>query len=915
MTNRRLSHGRTNHGRPSHGRPSHRRSNHGRTNGCLAWPVHACLAVLIALAGAGAAGAQGDDPSATAANQEARSELELDVQLLVLKSNWSEGQDAEQAAGIQRDLDKVFEGVELPTEVRETLIGQAATIMFPRDFGAVYSNADFQRNLAWWKQHDLIVYQQDSRKATPPQRTDNPGLPGFGGSGPGFGFQSSLALAIRTMRIPEDKIPLSAPQYSPSNPNTSFRNAWNTQITVSEVESYSPAAGGAGAFDPDGGAAAGPSNGPETSLSIEFTISFVQQQVLAYPREQVVNERSLARFTGSYIGEENQTVVIAWPNPSHLASHSPNIPLLVISTKSKASDSDAEKSPEPALTRAERMNKIGIQDSSSGGFNSFRDALAGRRSPRDAPRETTRPKPTDSKPESNEAVDAVALVILQRVKAETVAKRLRELFPDQRDAITVAPESNQLLIGGMPTDKRLEILDALGKLDQAVPQSESDNQPPQNMIGLPTPSRTVTPSELDAARRAYAAAEQAARTLADQLRSPDASPAERKKFAEKLAPQVRTAFQARLDLQRMEAESLRGRLAEIEANLARREALADEICARRVDQLLDDPALRWDAAADLSTVGGSAEATDSANVADVADNGNADTGTAGTGNAEPTDEPSALESTDTIAAGSMFSGEMGGMGPIAESIGEGTPYGYPEEPDQGVYWIEMIASPTPPPNEVSDQPAVALYLNGAAITPDGLIATALPPEDWKQVKFDRISVIVPNHREPQMARMLEIDPTTGAALLKVDVKLSPIHSLATSPLAQHQRLNGLYRADAGSETTLYSTVVNLVADEDGAKLPLRYKFTLQSASRAASDLAGSPLFSSKRLEGIAAHPGLNSSTSTPGANGALPGGEMGYPGGGFGMPGGMGYSNVSLSIIPASVIAKLVEKTEQDKPE
>ncbi|MCA9206343.1 MAG: hypothetical protein KDA59_24995, partial [Planctomycetales bacterium] len=351
----------------------------------------------------------------------------------------------------------------------------------------------------------------------------------------------------------------------------------------------------------------------------EFSIRFFQQQVLAYPREQVVSERSTARFTGSYLAEENQTVVIAWPNSNSLAGFtSRNIPLLIVSTKTKAADSGEAASPEPALTRAERVIELGFRESSSGGFDSFRGALAGRRTPRDAPRgTTTRPKPTDSKPESNEAADAVALVILQRVKAETVAKRLRELFPDQRDAITVAPESNRLLIGEMPTDKRLEILDALGKLDQAPAQSESDSQPPLGPMGLPPLTRTVTPTELTAARQAYAAAEQAAQTLADQLRSPDASPAERKTFAEKLAPQVRAAFQARLNLQRLEAESLRGRLAEIEANLARRETLADEVCVRRVDQLLDDPALRWDSAADLSTVGGSAEATDSANVADV----------------------------------------------------------------------------------------------------------------------------------------------------------------------------------------------------------------------------------------------------------------------------------------------------------
>ncbi|MCA9221155.1 MAG: hypothetical protein KDA71_12565, partial [Planctomycetales bacterium] len=679
-------------------------TNCGTTNGrmkqCRAWRTHACVAVLLALAGAGVASAQGDEPDATAASGEAKSELELDVQLLVLKSNWSDVQDAEQAAGIQRDLEKVFEGVDLPAEVRETLIGQAATIMFPRDFGAVYSNADFQRNLAWWKQHDLIVYQQDSQKATLPQSSDSGLPPGLGESSPEFGDQSSQAFAIRTMRIPEEKIPIRAPQFSPSNSNMTLRSAWDIQTTARNVESYTLAAGGMG---PDGSAGAEPTSKPKTSPSIEFTIRLVQQEVLSYPREQVVGERSLARFTGGYIGEENRTVVIAWPNSSVLASESRNMPLLVISTKTNGADSEEAKSLEPALTRAERLNKLGIRETFSGNFNSYQDALAGRRTPRDAPRgTTTRPKPTDSKPESNEAADAVALVILQRVKAETVAKRLRELFPDQRDAITVAPESNRLLIGEMPTDKRLEILDALGKLDQAPAQSESDSQPPLGPMGLPPLTRTVTPTELTAARQAYAAAEQAAQTLADQLRSPDASPAERKTFAEKLAPQVRAAFQARLNLQRLEAESLRGRLAEIEANLARREALADEICARRVDQLLDDPALRWEPAADLSTVGGSAEATDSANVADVADSG-----TAGTGNAEPTDEPSAPESADTIAAGSMFSGEAGGMGPIAESFGGGTPYGgYAEEPDSGVYWIEMIASPSPTPNEDSDRLAV-----------------------------------------------------------------------------------------------------------------------------------------------------------------------------------------------------------------
>lgn len=111
----------------------------------------------------------------------------------------------------------------------------------------------------------------------------------------------------------------------------------------------------------------------------------------------------------------------------------------------------------------------------------------------------------------------------------------------------------------------------------------------------PEPESVDDETTLAIARQRYYRAERMAAEQASRARAVPPDDPRRAEVLESLRQAVRQSFTRRLELQRLEATSLRQRLGRLEMNLDQRETLSDEITARRVEQLLEDPAIRWDA--------------------------------------------------------------------------------------------------------------------------------------------------------------------------------------------------------------------------------------------------------------------------------------------------------------------------------
>ncbi len=106
-----------------------------------------------------------------------------------------------------------------------------------------------------------------------------------------------------------------------------------------------------------------------------------------------------------------------------------------------------------------------------------------------------------------------------------------------------------------------------------------------------------------------------------------------------------------------------------------------------------------------------------------------------------------------------------------------------KDPSDAIVWIEAIME-----ERQADGPreSEALYMFGAVVSPDGLIATVLEKDQKREQVFEqfRTATVSSDHR----ASLVAYKPEYGVALLKIDATGRPFLALAAEPIAANRRL-------------------------------------------------------------------------------------------------------------------------------
>lgn len=93
----------------------------------------------------------------------------LRIQLIKVRSDWSQGKDPE---GTKKALEELLEGVAVSDDFRKDLLGSASRILFPEGYLSVYQPEELAALLAWMKERDLMQTVAESEPIANHERPD-----------------------------------------------------------------------------------------------------------------------------------------------------------------------------------------------------------------------------------------------------------------------------------------------------------------------------------------------------------------------------------------------------------------------------------------------------------------------------------------------------------------------------------------------------------------------------------------------------------------------------------------------------------------------------------------------------------------------------------------------------------------------
>ncbi len=93
----------------------------------------------------------------------------LRIQLIKVRSDWSQGKDPE---GTKKALESLLENETLRDEIRENLLGSGSQILFPEGYLAVYKPQELAASLAWMEERDLMQWVAESEPIANHERPD-----------------------------------------------------------------------------------------------------------------------------------------------------------------------------------------------------------------------------------------------------------------------------------------------------------------------------------------------------------------------------------------------------------------------------------------------------------------------------------------------------------------------------------------------------------------------------------------------------------------------------------------------------------------------------------------------------------------------------------------------------------------------
>lgn len=479
--------------------------------------------------------------------------------VLLLKADWSQAPTAKE---IEADVRALLAEASLPERLAQDLPASAPLLLFPDDLTAIYDRPGFEAVLAWLKKHDLII-------APVPEAVIE-------------GEKRFQQIVIGTDRIPFPELPRKE----------------NLKVTRSRIEwlcQFSLPQGG-----PSGLRGFG-RRGPPVENGLSVNRSLYEIVSTTYPIQTQLTTQAVYQSTFLFPFQPGQTLVFPWYHHQveaglrHWARAQGVDPLLVIEFIEAPGSAPADDDPE-RVAEAEKAPNA---------------AIAELRSPR-AVMPTT---PSGGSMSNFALIEGALKKVLARTASESVTDGT-----SPGTAPGVAPASSRPGVSPGGTRSRNAIpgdpvpAEAEPPLDpgaspggtrprdpvpaQAEPSLDPGASPGGTGPRNPVPAQAEPPLDsaaLAEVRQRFAEAEQATHKLARLARdAKGGDPEQHARLTDRLKGMVQEAFARRLELQRLEARSLRERVQAIEANLNERQRLEARIVERRIEQLLEDPAQRWD---------------------------------------------------------------------------------------------------------------------------------------------------------------------------------------------------------------------------------------------------------------------------------------------------------------------------------
>lgn len=454
--------------------------------------------------------------------------------------------------------------------------------------------------------------------------------------------------------------------------------------------------------------------------------------------------------------------------------------------------------------------------------------------------------PTGSPDTAKTAVEAHVNTIykLRQVNAAAVAEVAKLLFP-QADVVVVPEQTtNSVIVRGPPSVIK-DIGAIIAKLDE--PALKSGNQNKVTIDFWASVERDDSKADSrDALKRAYDEFERRAGSLATELRAlqTEVAPADQRfqKLQKELREAVAEAFTTRQQLLQTEVVEVQRRAQRIRESIELRNRIQSKIIERRVADLLN-PDLKWE------------------------------------GREAPTASPSTAKSPQAVTSRKSIAKPE----PVQDWAKAGT-----DNPDAAVVWLELVST------RMSDGELLqsATYLNGTLVSPDGLIASVLSPNEEDDVLTRPSSTrVFFGGGESGTAKIVGYDSPSGLVLLESSVKNHPYLVISDSAPALNQRFTGYVRlGGAGHDADKEMSD----AEVSNAPPANSQDVTLFRVNRAGGgSRAGSPLLNSVgQLQAILAH--------------SIPGGRPSQHFGG-------GGSTPESKIVPGFVISRLISKY-RDRP-
>ncbi len=473
--------------------------------------------------------ATADDPEAAAAKAIVRGDDNLNVQLIRVRSDWSEAKDPEAA---KKALETVVDGVSLPDNVRNNLLSSASQILCPEGFIAGYRPDEYLDLLTWMKGQDLVQTHAQSKPIL---------WRGFRKDRP------DLEVCRSDLFVAESVVPVS-PTLERSEVPPFFERTYGWMWSFESCLEKDPSS-------------------EQATMEVKFTRSSVAKDdpqldggspvVLALSSTRRIG----SRFPAELVGIVRCFELIDDATKEAIQQQGWEPMLVITSANLRVSPSSSI----PLLRRPTSLQKLDFSPMV------WATVPADTQFPQGSPSQAAvTGKTHEADDRASESTKRIVVFRLQHAQAGQLAELLQAVMTD--GGVKADERTNSLLVFG--TTEQIDALRGLIENLDIAPTSEAVSG-----------KSIAHPNSIEATRTDYATKQKEAASLARSL-ADETDEKTAKQLRTRLDRLVTEAFDLRQKLQRAELALLKERMQIVETRLQQRNVLRKEIIARRVENLL-----------------------------------------------------------------------------------------------------------------------------------------------------------------------------------------------------------------------------------------------------------------------------------------------------------------------------------------